>query len=463
MFTSLANIYTHKVIQLVHALKLSSSKRDALIVLLGVGTVYLCALTFNLSETLHEWSSEYEDWQLDEIPFALFAFAVLSAWFSQRRLLESYKQFELRKEMGKALIKSQLLYKKIFDESLTGNCVMDTHGNIEMFNSNFVTICGDKYPAMNAKYLFDFSWQEMLSELEHIQELNFTKLKINRSDKLICFVVARLIYIASESETSKSNAKIHVYFADITEQCLAESDLEKTLNENRQLALHAMKAQENERKYIAREIHDETGQFLSAIRMDALAIKNLPKAQVAAIANRIEANAKHIQKSVRALIKHLRPPILDTNGLIGAIEHMVSDWKEMNPNAYYELVINLNSEDVSEEINTIAYRIVQEALTNIHRHAQAKWVKIKLFIDADRAERFLCIEIRDDGIGFDPSTLQSGIGLVGMRERVDSVQGEFKILSAKGAGSFISANLPIKTNLTPSSSNSLQPLLGTLA
>lgn len=443
MNTLLSNASSNKSEILLNTINMSTAKKDVIVIIAGVAITYLSSLIFDISELFYAWASNYEQFQLDEIPFALFSFALLSAWFSNRRLNESYQQSELRKEMEKALVKSQQLYKKLFDESLTGNCVMDFQGNIAMYNENFLTICGSNYASHNAQRMFDIPWDEITNRLQNEYEVNIPKIKINRKDRLVCYVAARLILISDASNEQNELSKIHVYLADITEQCLAESDLELTLNENRQLAIHAMKVQENERKFIASEIHDETGQFLSAIRMDAVAIRSASKAQSYEIAKRIESNAEHIQKSVKALIKHLRPPALDTNGLIGAIEQLVAEWSKTNPTIYYELSNELNDEKISEETNIVAYRLVQEALTNIHRHAEAKWVKIKLIVESQRDGGVLSIEVRDDGKGIDFSAAHTGIGLIGMRERIESIHGTFKILSGVGAGSFIHAKLPL--------------------
>lgn len=443
MITLLHRAFTNKTPLHLSEIKISAAKKDAIVIVVGVGITYLSALIFDFSEMFYAWSEKYEHLQFDEIPFALFSFAILSAWFSNRRLNESYQQFELRKEMEKALVKSQQLYKKLFDESLTGNCVMDADGNIEMYNANFLSICGNDYAVQNAQRLFDMPWGEISGRLIKEREVNISKIKINRRDKLVCYVAARLILISDASDLQNDSTKIHIYLADITEQCLAESDLENTLKENRQLAIHAMKVQENERKFIASEIHDETGQFLSAIRMDAATIRSATKSQAYEIAKRIESNAEHIQKSVKALIRHLRPPALDTNGLTGAIEQLVTEWGKTNPSIYYELSNNLNEEIIPEETNIVAYRLIQEALTNIHRHAEAKWVRVKLHVEAQDKGNCLSIEVRDDGKGIDFSIHHTGIGLIGMRERVESINGTFRILSRLSAGSFIHARLPL--------------------
>lgn len=423
---------------------MSPAKKDAGIVIIIGLAAYILSLIFDLAEHLNTWLAGYEHLQLDEVPFTLFVLAMLSTWFSHRRIAEIRLETERRKAAEEALSTSQRLYKTLFDGDLAGNFVMDVNGNIEMFNEAFANIVGGASLAQNIRHYFRFEWNAFIHQLSTDTEIHFGRLSLRRLDHLPCYVVARFVYMPSTfAQQTQSSPSVHGYLVDITEQCLAEFDLEKTLKENQVLARHAMQVQEKERKHIAQEIHDETGQYLTAIRMDALAVQKSNPEQVMNIAHRIASNTEHIQKSVRALIKYLRPLALDSVGLIGAIEQLLSDTRKLHPSIHYTLTIAPECKHLSEEVNIVVFRVIQEALTNIARHAHAANVGIVLAVQQRQATTLLSLEIHDDGVGIDQRIQSQGVGLVGMRERIESLQGAFNLKSAKNAGTLISATIPI--------------------
>src|SRR5690606_18783402 len=228
---------------------------------------------------------------------------------------------------------------------------------------------------------------------------------------------------------------IHGYFTDITEQYLAEKELAELLIENRALSKHAMEIQEQERCHLAREIHDDMGQYLTAIRLDAATIpRNTENAAVAIHADRIAQHAGHIQAASKRIIKRLRPAALDEHGLIEAIPILLEEWGEQNPGIQCNLQINVSAGKLPEVVSIVAYRIVQEALTNIARHAKAHNVNVLINTMGANGSACLLVEVQDDGIGFDTSSSHhSSFGLTGMRERVESTNGSFKLTSNQGA------------------------------
>jgi signal transduction histidine kinase len=436
--------------------KMSRASQDALIVITGVALAYACALYFDLSERINAWLATYETAQLDEVPLTLLVFAILSFWFSQRRWREIDAEIQRRKQTEARLSSSQQLYKTLFDGDLTGNVVLDLEGNIGMHNRAFERICRPLNHNRNSRELFSFDWLPFIVQLQQQQEINFNKLQIRRPDGLPCYVSARFIYMPAADNQS---AQVHGYLVDMTEQCLVEQDLERTLKENRVLARHAMQVQEQERKYIASEIHDETGQYLTAIRMDALTLQKSTPEQAHVIAVRIASNTQHVQQSIRSLIKHLRPPALDSLGLVGAIERLVSDWKKLNPRVDCHLMLDTGEHDLNEDINIVAFRVTQEALTNIARHAQASEVWINLQVIQRQDKCWLQIEVRDNGKGMDTSQATEGVGLVGMRERIESLHGTFKLMSGLQAGTLITGILPLQAHpqALPASSSPTNP------
>ena len=430
-------------------MRMERRHKDLLVVLSGVVATYCLSLFFNLAEELSASLSEYESLQLDEIALTLFVLAILAVWFSNRRVKELKLETNLRKTAETYLRSSQHLYKTFFDGDLTGNCVLNLEGEVIMSNSAFNRICHLSTHQQNIKNLFDFEWQvdfewqAFNNKLAEVTELNFSKLKVHRSDDALCFVIARFIFIKPDM-VSSSNAQIHVYLVDITEQCLAEIDLERTLKENQHLSRHAISVQEKERKFIAQEIHDETGQYLTSIRMDALALQKTNPNQMLEIAARIASNIGHVQKSIHTLIKQLRPIALNSQGLGETIKQLFQDWLVHNHATYSELDLGLEDYIFPEEINIVAFRIVQEALTNISKHANASNVRIKVCISHIEHHPNLCIEVQDNGKGINFKR-PNGLGLVGMRERVESLNGKFSVKSERYVGTCITAHIPVST------------------
>jgi signal transduction histidine kinase len=199
-------------------------------------------------------------------------------------------------------------------------------------------------------------------------------------------------------------------------------------------------AQEHERRRLARELHDETGQALTSI---LLGLKPLEQAvsgedALAAIASVRELVVSTLQ-DVRRLAVELRPSALDDFGLVPAIERLVETFRDQTE-LRVDLETNLAAERLPAEAETTIYRIVQEALTNIVKHAEATHVSVLL---TTRGGTVAAV-IEDDGRGFDPEAVDEvGLGLVGMRERLALVGGRLRIESAGGAGTSLVAEVPL--------------------
>ena len=225
----------------------------------------------------------------------------------------------------------------------------------------------------------------------------------------------------------------------------AESSLARLLNENRALAAHARQVQEQERKRMAQDIHDDMGQFLTAIRLDARSLSKLEDPMVASHAKRIGLHAEHVQKAIRNLLHRLRPVALDEYGLIDATRHLVQEWKKQHPGISCHCILDDKCTNLPDNINLTAYRVVQEALTNISRHAEATAVSVRInFRNNDKSA--LEVTVEDNGKGFyTPRTNQQRFGLATMRERVTAIGGSFDLQSATSAGVRISAILPLSS------------------
>ncbi len=277
-----------------------------------------------------------------------------------------------------------------------------------------------------------------MRELNRNGKYTIEQLQAVRPDGAPWVVMARFA-LATGDHTGEH--EIHGFFSNITELHLAERKMSELLEENRALTLHASQAEEVERLRVAREIHDDMGQYLTAIQLDAatLAMQDVPTTVTERAAN-ITVNARHIQKTVHALIRRLRPVGLDNHGITDAVLHLVVQWNQQNPGIYVDLDI-AECGKLPDTIAVIAYRVVQESLTNVSRHAQASRVAVSMHITGT-VEKTLSIEIRDNGVGFPTAGKDVGFGLIGMRERIESVKGMISVTSNPGQGVSVHATIP---------------------
>jgi two-component system sensor histidine kinase UhpB len=228
-------------------------------------------------------------------------------------------------------------------------------------------------------------------------------------------------------------------------------DIAKTINhmtavlatahqENRALALHSLEIQEDERQHLSQELHDELGQSLTAIKVMAVTAKN-PKADTAQITDAIIAICDHLITVVRSMMRNLHPLVLTELGLKATLEDLVNHWSNRSPTLLLKLNCSNDVDEMGQKITIQIYRIVQECVTNIVRHAEATQATINLDITTGKLLR---LQISDNGCGCELDTLKSGFGLLGMRERINSLGGTLAIKTQPGQGMGITANIPLK-------------------
>jgi signal transduction histidine kinase len=198
--------------------------------------------------------------------------------------------------------------------------------------------------------------------------------------------------------------------------------------------------QELERQRLARELHDETGQALTSI---VLGLKTVEDAESLAATRQAISELRDLVvatlQDVRRLAVELRPKALDDFGLAAALERLVQTFTEATGIPGH-LEASLRDERLPSEVETTLYRIVQESLTNVVKHAGARHVSIVVM----RRDRAATAIIEDDGEGFDPGDASDGgIGLLGMRERVALLDGRLEIESSPGSGTTVVAEVPL--------------------
>jgi two-component system, NarL family, sensor histidine kinase UhpB len=225
----------------------------------------------------------------------------------------------------------------------------------------------------------------------------------------------------------------------------ADAKLAETLTENQRLALKYVDMQEHERKTLARDLHDELGQYVNAIKLDAVSIREAAadRPEISATARVVIANVDRVYEVLRGLIRQLRPVGFDELGLVAALENCVNEWRSRLPSAQIELTCGPELDALAESRALVLFRLVQEALTNVARHSSATRVKIQ--IGPAAAAPGIDISIADNGVGADLRVPRSGLGLIGMRERVAALGGSIAVSSAGSAAGFeVLAFLPLR-------------------
>jgi signal transduction histidine kinase len=207
------------------------------------------------------------------------------------------------------------------------------------------------------------------------------------------------------------------------------------------LLRHTISAQEDERGRISRELHDEMAQLLTAFSFDLAAVQNsLPgrfKAQ--ASLERLDDLRRQMSENIQRMVYDLRPAHLDELGLVKALEYLC-DRSQSRLNLQPKFATRGTPVHLAADVETALFRIVQEALTNISRHAHTQEVSVCL----DYQPEAVMLTISDHGVGFDMAAEQHGWGLIGMHERAKAFGGTFEIQSAPGAGTTLTANIPIQ-------------------
>ena len=214
--------------------------------------------------------------------------------------------------------------------------------------------------------------------------------------------------------------------------------LQTSRDENRLLTQKSLAIQEDERRSLAQELHDEFGQSITAIKAVLASIEQMnhqDSDMLKSSARTIGTFSDRMYEAARRMMRQLRPAILDEFGLISALQDMIDDWNSRHEDVFCHFEFKGKFDELGEEVNISVYRVIQESLTNIVKHAQATDVTVCLNrVENDPSYNIgVKLLIKDNGIGFDETTPR-GLGLLGMRERVEALNGSFAMKSATNEG-----------------------------
>jgi two-component system, NarL family, sensor histidine kinase UhpB len=269
----------------------------------------------------------------------------------------------------------------------------------------------------------------------------FERLQLDELPAVLLVVAISLIWFSSR-RYFEANRQLRLRRA-------VEAKLEEALAENQRLAQQYVDMQEYERKSLARDLHDELGQYLNAIKLDAVSIGEamVDHPAAAGVALAMITNIDRVYGVVTGLIRQLRPVGFDDLGVAAAFEHCINEWRSRLPAATIETAIGGDLAGLDETRGLVLYRLLQEALTNIARHSQATRVEIRVEqVEDARGGRRVDMLIADNGRGTDMKAPRTGLGLVGMRERVFALGGSISVASEPGAGFRVMSSLPTAAN-----------------
>ncbi|HEX6427511.1 MAG TPA: PAS domain S-box protein [Niastella sp.] len=354
-----------------------------------------------------------------------------------------------RNNITRALLESEQKFRNISEQLPIPICVFSEKGETRFLNNAFIDTFGyskediptrkewltKAYPDDNLRnqVIANREWA-IKRTLGNTRATYITQYEVTCKDgtkKNIEFFV------------SVGNKNVYVVANDITGKVMAEQELKQSHRQLRELASHLENIREEERKHISREIHDELGQQLTLLKLDLLQMsKKLPPDAQEMIEKMKQADQLLVEtmRSVRKIATQLRPSLLDNLGLVSALEWQSREFeKNFGIHTIFESLL-IEPQFSTKQSNAL-FRIYQEALTNIARHANATQVDAVLSQEGDK----FVLEIRDNGKGFrkEDMTGKKTLGLEGMHERALMIEGDFRIESKPGHGTYIHISVPI--------------------
>ena len=387
--------------------------------------------------------------EFEELVFELDMARILFAEEEEEeeaRIVVSIKDITERKRAEEALWESEERYRQLFEAESDAIVLIDNAtGCILEANSAAAALYGYSKEELLSKKNSDLS-----AEPEETQRVTqTTPVDVNR-------VVTVPLRFHRKQDGSvfpveitgrfliRQGRSVHIAaIRDITERKQAEEELRNSQEQFRALSARIQFAREEERTQIAREIHDELGQELTGLKMDlSWLIKRLPKNQESLI-SKTESMLKLVDstiQTVRRISSELRPGVLDDLGLIAGIEWQTQDF-ENRSGIPCDFISSVEEIDLDRDRSTAVFRILQETLTNVSRHAKATQVKINLEESADS----LILRIEDNGKGIKESEVShpKSLGLLGMRERVLVFGGKVIITGEQGKGTTVTVKIPL--------------------
>ena len=370
-------------------------------------------------------------------------------------VLATIRDITSRKVAEQSLAEQTAILRAWFDTVPGVTMKYDTEGRLVNWNRRFADFFGDKpeeidkqdylkhvAPAAHAKARGVF---DETINTGHTQSVELPMIKSGGAIVTVLLQLNRYF----------RNGRPHVVEVgiDVTERVSAEQEARRQKEALRKLTRRLIHSYEEERRHISRELHDEMGQSLTAVRTDAMTIANIAKDKLPEIHERAQSILKMAGQTydmAHRIMKRLRPSALYDLGLIDALEDLLEEWRKKDSSTQFILSVSGEFNDLEDEVSISIYRIIQECITNAVRHSGGTSVTIKmsrvLTIDPNNENRELIhLLVTDNGIGLVDEIIgrKDSFGLAGIRERAQSLGGELMIHNAEDKGLSIEVILPI--------------------
>lgn len=414
---------------------------------------YISALSDNILKGIHTEGKKIEDKVLQSrrkiILFTILAFCLLLMLgiLILNAIRELQNDNRLLNKQDKLISDQKLLFEGILSAAPDGIIGVDEGGKIFLFNKQAETMfgyTGEEILGSSPEKIISFDRGNSSVSCIMKYFTGFVGSKIEHTENELYGLGESGIHFPIEISLGNIQTGNSVCFIlvvrDVTKRKIAENELKEKNTVLKSLTGYLQNVREEERKYLAREVHDELGQLASALKIDIdwFGIKMENKDET--FQNRIQHANKTIAvliTTIRKIASGLRPSVLDDFGLNAALHWQCTEFQNLNgiPCIFNE---GFNDTNLSTEIKTEVFRMVQEAMTNVMRHAKAGTI----IISAHEDEQNLYISITDDGVGFDLDQRKNTLGLIGLRERALSVNGKLIIESIIGKGTVINIVLP---------------------
>jgi len=334
-------------------------------------------------------------------------------------------------------------YRVFVERMNEGAAVLSRDHTVLHCNGRFARFLGAGLQRVIGSSMLDLVWPDDHSKLDAL---------LRRAAQKNCRGEIRLqsrkgaplsVHLSLNPLRLESTKAVCLIASDLSEMKRAEQELRASSEQLRNLAAHLLSVREEERARISREVHDELGQSLTAVKMDLAWLAGRLPRRKGQMLKRIRSTrqlADDIIQSIRRISTELRPAVLDL-GLAEAVEWQVQEFQTRS--GIQCTVRLLTREVVASNASTAMFRIFQETLTNVARHAKATRAEVVL----QKQQDWLVLLIRDNGRGFDQAdpSLSKSLGLLGMRERAAILGGRVNISSAPGKGTTVTAWIPLRS------------------
>jgi two-component system sensor histidine kinase UhpB len=364
-------------------------------------------------------------------------------------VLSTGRDISERKRVEEALRESEEKFRSAFAFAAIGMALVRLDGRWRQVNQRLCEIVGYSEEELLARNFQSITHPDDLdTDLGFVQQMLDGSIPYYHMEKRYFHKQGNIVWIYLSVSLVRDAQRQPLYFIgqiqDITQRKQTEDTLHRYNHRLKALSHQILETQETERRRIARELHDEVGQMLTTIGLRLHQLKAVCGAEVQAALNEDITFVNRTIEQVRELSLNLRPPMLDVLGLEAALRWYAENQSERT-GLNVQLVGHLEGPRLDPDLEIVCFRVVQEALTNIVRHARAKRVWVKLQVE----EPELHLIVRDDGIGLDVAAAQEragrgrSFGILAMQERVELLGGRFEVESTPGAGTRIRARFPL--------------------